>query len=224
MSSGKEKPAAEINFGENLTDIECEALMIEKFGSGSRTFRKHFANELKLMSVKWFDYRIQHPVVSTYQFAKEYMAVYRNYYQKTIDCERGKYVKSFKGQDPWISSQAGGFIKGRQFADELGIPYDLFIGEAFSFLFNKKWHHLPRPCHLYADDVLESVAVKWEERKRVTMVLAKDDFFKLAINMHRPEFIAHQKWIEQYVSRSGAKKATIECLREKGFLFLPEDK
>jgi hypothetical protein len=205
-------------FGQHLSDEECEALMIEKFGTGERVFKKHFSKELRLMSVKWFDYRIMHPVVATYKYAHEYIRVYQRYYKMTIDCERGNFVKGFKGGDAWLSNQAGGFIKGRQIADSLGMPYDLFISMAFNFLYIKKWKHLPRPCHLYAEDTIQHIEERWHEHSRQIMTLSKDPYFKNFENIETPEMMAHQEWINRYLNRSRVRDSAIECLIEQGYL------
>lgn len=205
-------------FGENLTDAECEAMMLVRFGVGARVFKKHFKKELNLMSRKWHDYQILHPVVATYLYAFEYTKAYRRYYSSVIDHEKGQYVKGFKGKDAWGSTNSGGFITGRQHADEMGIPYDFYITNAIDFLYIKKWKHLPRPCHLYAEDVRETVAARWLEYSSSTLILAKDPFFKDVANIEAPEFQAHQARIRQYIDRSRARAMTVDSIREMGYI------
>ena len=204
-------------FGQDLSDDECEGLMLERFGSGDRVFKKRFKRELNLMQTKWFDYRILHPVIATYLFAWEYTKVYQRYYAMTIDYGKSAYVRGFKGGDAWLSTNSGGFVNARQKADELGMPYGFFISNAFDFLYIKKWKHIPRPCHLYAADVIEVVTQRWSEFQRAAMTLAQDDFFKNIENAERPEFAAHLQWVNNRLDKSSVAADTRELLREQGY-------
>ena len=204
-------------FGENLTDKECEVIQLDRFGGGARVFRKHLGLELQLMQTKWYDYRLLHPVVATYLYAYEYDQAYKKYYQMTRDYEVGKFIKGYKGADAWLAKNSGGFIKGRQQADEMGIPYDFYISSAYNFLYIKKWKHIPRQCHLYAQDVLERIESDWLTYSKSTLVLSKDSFFKDIYNKDRPEYISHQQWLEDRIALSKVKDAARESLQERGF-------
>lgn len=204
-------------FGENLTDEQCEVLQLDRFGDGTRVFRKHLGREMQLYQTKWFDYRILHPVVATYLYAYELNKTYQRYYQMTRDYEIGQYIKISKGKDIWFAKNSGGFIKGRQQADELGIPYDFYTSAAFNFLYIKKWKNLPRQNHMYAPDLIEHVQDKWVEYSKITLVVAKNDFFKSVGNTNRPEFISHQQWLEDRLSLSKVKSIARESLIERGY-------
>jgi hypothetical protein len=208
-------------FGSDLCDLDCEALMIEKFGVGERAFKAHFKLELSLFQTKWFDYRLMHPVTATYLYAHEFVKSYRRYYAMTIDCGKARYVKGYSGKDPWLIKNAMMFVKGRRQADKLGTPYDFYINAAYEFLYVKKWKHLPRPCHLYAEDVIEFVDNKWREYSRSALMLAESDFFRDEGNAERPEFIAHQRWMMDRLQKSKIKEIAAESLRERGFIVLP---
>jgi len=206
-------------FGDDLTDFQCEVLQIERFGNNQRAFRKHFRLELQLFQSKWFDYRLLHPVMATYLYAAEFIRAYRRYYSMTIDCEKGQYVKGFKGNDALQNKQSISFIRGRQAADELGIPYWFYIEKAYEWLYIKKWKHIPRHVHLYAEDVIEYVSKQWEARIRETLIIAESDFFRDEINGDRPEYKAHQEWLRERVKLSSVPKLATESLNERGYCF-----
>ena len=208
-------------YGETLTDDECEVIMLTLFGGGERVFKKHFAQELRLMRSKWFDYRILHPVVATYRYAHEYTLAFRRYYSKVIDHQKGQFIKGFKGKDALASSSVTAFFTGRRTADQYGIPYDFYISTALNYLYVKKWKHLPRPCHLYAEDVQEAVVEKWTEYSQSALILAQDPFFKDASKRHLPEFQAHQDWLTFRLSLSKVKSIAAQSLIEQGYLLEP---
>lgn len=204
-------------FGENLTDEQCEALQLSKFGGGSWAFRKHLKLELALMQIKWHDYKILHPVVATYLYAHEYDQVFKRYYRMTRDHEIGKYIRGFKGKDFWYSNAPGAFIRGRQQADSMGIPYDFYISAAYNFLYIKKWKNIPRQNHLYAEDVIERVTADWLAYSRSSLVVPANDFFKNLANKDRPEFIGAQIYLNERLFFSRAKESATQSLVERGF-------
>jgi len=206
-------------YGFDLSDFEAEKLQIEKHAVKERAFKKEFKKESQLNQVKWFDNRILHPVVATYLYAAEYRRVYRAYYTKSIDHEKAKYVKGFSGDDAWVAKSANGFVKGRQQADSMCIPYWFYIQNAFEWLYIKKWKHMPRHVHLYNDEVIAFVASTWEIYKRETITIAELPFFREQKNQYRPEYIAHQEWLRELVSMSTVPKIATESLNERGFFF-----
>ena len=206
-------------YGSDLTDLEAEKLFIERFGGGERAFKTHFRKELKLRDKKWYDYRTMHPVVATYLYAAEYRRVYRSYYSKTVDFQRAMYVKGFKGDDAWMANSSGGFIKGRQQADSMGIPYWFYIENAFEWLYRKKWKHIPRQTHLYNKEVIQFVLDAWITRATETLIVAELPFFKDQSNNKRPEYIAHQEWLKDRVSMSRIPEIATESLNERGYYF-----
>jgi len=204
-------------YGDDLTDFEAEKLQIGRYAAQPRVFKKHFAKELALYQTKWFDYRLLHPVVATYLYAAEFRRIYKRYYSKTIDLHKSRYIRGFSGQDAWVAKASNGFIKGRQQADSMGIPYWFYISNAYEWLYIKKWKHLPRHVHLYNQEVIDFVEMKWGEQNRGSLIIAELDFFKDYSNSKRPEFIAHQEWLVERISKSRAKQAAIESLNERGY-------
>ena len=205
------------HYGELLTDDECEVLLLDKFGIGARVFRKHLSKEAELFQTKWYPYRVLHPVVATYRYAHELNKTYQRYYQMTRDYTKGKYIRVSKGKDIWYAKNPGGFIKGRQQADMMGIPYEFYTSAAYEFLYIKKWKHIPRQCHLYAVDVIEYVEAKWQEYARSALILSEDPFFKNPLFVDRPEFVEHQRWIENRLALSKVKNLARQSLVERGF-------
>lgn len=219
MSGENNLTLSEEYYGWDFTDEKCERMLLERFGGGQRAFRKHFKKELQLFQTKWVDYRILHPVVATYLYAAEFVIAYKRYYTMTVDCEKGLYVKGFKGGDAWAASNSLGFIKGRQQADTLGIPYWFYISKAYEWLYIMKWKHLPRQVHLYREDVVEYVNKEWYIYSRESLVLSELDYFKDDANRDRPEYIAHQEWVRDRVALSSVPEVAMESLNERGYHF-----
>lgn len=66
------------------------------------------------------------------------------------------------------------FWKGRQSADELGIPYNLYCGYAMRFLIRKKiWKRIPRPCHLYGEETIDYCQSQWAEQLSIDIITPK---------------------------------------------------
>lgn len=206
-------------YGSTLTDAECERLLIERFGAGDRAFKKHFKKELQLYQTKWFDYRLLHPVVATYLYAAEFQRTFKKYYAKTIDHEKAQYMKGFSGGDAWAAKNSGGFIKGRQQADLMGIPYWFYIERAYEWLYRKKWKHIPRQTHLYSEEVIQFVAEEWRIYSTESLVIAEQDFFRDRTNQERPEYQAHQQWLRDRVALSRVPEIARESLNERGYYF-----
>ena len=64
--------------------------------------------------------------------------------------------------DPMKLQETLGLWKARQVADEIGMPYDLYIGAIMRFLIQGNiWQRIPRPVHLYSNKVKEFIAEEW---------------------------------------------------------------
>ncbi|AMB48239.1 hypothetical protein [Methylobacterium sp. AMS5] len=181
-----------------------------------------------LMNSKWFDYRFMNPVHATYLFADHYRNVYKRVFRETMDSARGEYVKGIKAQDPFDmsvkNSDRMGLWKARQFADGLGMPYDLFIAIAMHWSLRKcKKDYLPRPTHLYNFDLLTAVSETWGDRQKGILYVAKDARFKNEAYAGSPIQDAHHEWIfEQIGLRSNPARLIYAMIHDEQLL--PEAK
>jgi hypothetical protein len=85
--------------------------------------------ERDLYGQKWFDYRFLSPMAATARFYVLYQDVYRWKYATTIDSLEAekKTGVSRKGTRGELTS----LWRARQFADELGVTYEVFLEAAF---------------------------------------------------------------------------------------------
>jgi len=177
-------------FGSNLTtDVYDELAYL-----GIKD--KFLVNESDLFLSKWLDYRHLHPTSATYLYAYHFTCEYRKVYQKLRDKEKGKYVTGTKGKDALKKKSSSGFWKGRQSADEIGMPYNLYIGSALRFLTQDNiWQRIPNPLQLYSDKVKIFMIDEWANMLK-TSILEPDTSFLSNDN----DFSTHHKQlIERYL-------------------------
>lgn len=187
-------------FGSALTTDVYDELAMFKFKDSL------LVNESDLFETKWLDYRHLHPTSATYLFAHHYTSEYRKVYQKIRDVEKGKYVTGSKGKDAMKKRASLAFWKGRQSADELGMPYNLYIGSALRFLIQDTiWQRIPQPTHLYSDKVRCFMINEWDTILK-TSIIEPDTSFLIDDN----EFNTHHKQeIERYLCEQIMKRENV---------------
>jgi len=139
--------------------------------------------EAQLWSQKWFDYRHMTPLQATRLYMDEYGPVYRRHYATEFDRERAEHVKvmtfdnmlvGLKNGVPKFKHAFNGFWRGRQIADFLCMPYDVYIDLAFGYRMRRwKQGHMPQPTHLYHQYDVEKISARWEEMKAGRLYLAE---------------------------------------------------
>ena len=120
-------------------------------------------DELSLMRSKWFDYRFLHPVIATYTYAQAFETIYHRMVRTHLG---GSVRRVFKTYDllRMDKATACGLWRGRQCADALGMPYEVYLDQAFTLrLAYWKQGNLPRPTQLYADMILDAMPERWAE-------------------------------------------------------------
>ena len=164
---------------------------------------KFLTKEAALYSSKWFDYRHLHPTLATYLYAHHYTSEYRKVYQRIRDAEKGKYVTGSKGKDEMQKKSTLGFWKGRQSADELGMPYNLYIGSVMRFLVEDTiWKRIPTPSQLYSSKVRLFMIDEWAKLLE-TSIVEPDT----AILSDDTEFSReHKRSIEKYLCEQIIKR------------------
>lgn len=200
-------------FGENKTRDEYDLLM-------ARIRKDWVANERILFTTKWFDYRHMHPTEATYCYAHELVKAYRRAFARTVDAEAAAYVSPIK-EDFFdcIPAVVSGVWHGRQVADAMGVPYQVYLALAFERVLSY-WHrsHMPRPQQLYSSMVTDWVALKWPERQNGIFYMSR-----------RPEFTAqmyrglisqkeHEAWLfEQAEKRQNGNEIVCQLMYD-GYL------
>lgn len=183
-------------FGADLPPETLDYLMFQVHG---RDDKPHYDTERQLFETKWFDYRFMHATTATYLYAQRYREVFKVIYARHIDRKAAPYVKGLKAEDMFDSKagQLKGLWRGRMIADMLGMPYEVFIELALerAMRWKRAGGHLPQPCHLYSDEIVNHVHAAWEERIRGRMMLAEDPRYRLDRFAGTPAQLAHQNWV-----------------------------
>jgi hypothetical protein len=112
--------------------------------------------ERDLYGQKWFDYRFLSPIAATARFYHLYQDVYRWKYAANIDAleaerKTGVSKKATRGERT-------SFWRARQFADELGVTYEVFLEAAFQVCIRRGWNRLPQMNQLYGPKNIEAIA------------------------------------------------------------------
>lgn len=154
------------DFLEDMTQEEMDLWSSQKVGIS------RFKKEVNLFETKWFDYREAHPLVATCLFVEIYkkkhaqimrthgrVDVHRSYYQ--VGVKRQCYLDMSK-------SNITAFWKARQNADKYCVPYDYYIETILSIAAERLWERLPRPQHLWQDDLIEIFENKLSKRLLTT--------------------------------------------------------
>lgn len=141
------------------------------------TDRRNVEVEMDLFQSKWFDYRFMTPLQATRTYIQKYDDVYRQHYARNMDATAAKFVKTvsvdgiFAGLAVPESSthkkaktQFTACWFGRQLADAMGMPYEIFIDLAFNIRL-RYWNraYLPQPQHLYSEMIEERAGDRWKE-------------------------------------------------------------
>ncbi|WP_454654967.1 hypothetical protein [Bosea beijingensis] len=134
-----------------------------------------FALERELHGKKWFDYCFMSPCQATKLFAEAYVHAYRAAWRQHFDRDEAAKRKGLlrmpsfsrpaldaKERQVWTSLWCA-----RLFADDLGVPYDLFCRVAFKFWLDHGPTRLPQPNQLYsgkwAVGIRDAVLAEWRE-------------------------------------------------------------
>lgn len=108
------------------------------------------AKEGQLQQAKWIGYRYMSPLECTERFSLEYIAAYRRAYARHFDADVARKKQPVK---PNFALNSAGEMNSlwvaRQAADELGVPYDLFLDVLIEGkVVGDKWRRPPAPNQL----------------------------------------------------------------------------
>lgn len=141
--------------------------------------------DLQLFTAKWFDYRHMTAYDATAHYMECYAQVYRRLYRREVDKDRAEHLKLdtmpilysriVNGDDKLteLKRRLTSYWRGRQVADALGMPYEIYIEEAITARL-RYWNqrYLPKPGHLYDDHVIDAVQKRWEEIQEAIFMTA----------------------------------------------------
>ncbi len=191
-------------FGGGLDFEHYEILMIQYVPKKDRKI------ETQLMTTKWFDYRLMHPMMATYYFYKLYKVAYQNFFRKAIDHEAAEFVRPIKvnpkthQEDFLLSREAMTFWRLRQAVDALGMRYDFFLNYAFEHCFRVLAGGkvmAPRPAHLKSEDMLANAYIAWEAICDSTLQIACSPYFTASHYVHSSMQQDYEDFIVKQIQR-----------------------
>lgn len=150
-------------------------LSFEDVLAGNVIKNERLAVEPELFKTKWWDYRFMSPFEATFEYIDAFGNQARKIYAREFDYERAQHIRVATGpttkkglleDNPKARKSFAGFWRGRQVADAVGAPYDVFIYQAMTSRMRAwKRTHLPNADQLYGERDVEFVARQWEDIK-----------------------------------------------------------
>ena len=190
-------------YGSHFQPDHYEILTVQKIPGKERK------DESALMDVKWYDYRLMHPMQATYYLVHLYRQAYRDFIRRSMDVAKAPYVQAIKERDYLDSRECLAFWRLRRTIDQLGMRYDFFLG------FAMKWLHKmigngkvypPRPAMLSKNQELMGAAlVAWDDLCKSSMQVAQSPSYRVSNFNHRAS--AHQRAHEAFVVSQLMKRA-----------------
>lgn len=163
--------------------------------------------ELGLYTAKWFDYRHLTPIQATALYIENYGEIYRHKYEQNYDVLTAELISTDTFSKLLVDidnpkkatktrTKVSSYWRGRQFADALGIPYEVYIDLAIEYRLRYwKQRYLPKPGHLYGDMILEKVQVRWEEIQPSRLYLADHPVYLAQNYCGLPHQDDYHEWV-----------------------------
>lgn len=137
------------------------------------------AFEADLFGKKWFDYRMMTPMQATRLYIEAFATMYKRAISANVDVELAQVItpttveslfKRLSDKKHPKHTQAVSKFKtywhGRQVADLVGMPYDLYVSKAMELRLRYwKQRHLPQPAQMYSDMIMDRMPQIWLEHQ-----------------------------------------------------------
>lgn len=186
--------------------------------------REWLAMELECRNACWFDYRFLHPFDATMVYIAELNVVYQDMYRTYRDYRAAEYVRVIRPLDmihSWKAKRTKivACWKGRVIADQLGMPYQLYIRDAYKERL-KAWNQrfLPQPNCLYSREIVDKVAESWRDRQKARMHFSIDPRFLNDQYSHQKAQDDHHEWLLEQVQFRSNPQMALDDLVKKGLL------
>jgi hypothetical protein len=164
-----------------------------------RLARKDLRIERELNRKKWFDYRFMSPMEATLQFREIFQDVYRRKYSINIDS--GEADQKTGVSKKLSRADLTSFWRARQFADSLGVTYEVFLEAAFQALIRRGWERLPHVNQLYGiknhDAIVHAVKALWAEQIRCRFTFSLLSHYRLEVYRDLTAQIDHLNWVKE---------------------------
>lgn len=155
--------------------------------------------ESSLYTSKWFDYRIMHPLVATCLFTEVYKLKHSQITRThgREDLVKAYFTTGLKRVSYLDMSKANitSLWKARQVADRYCVPYDYFVETILSIAASRLWDKLPRPQHMWQEDLIEIFEEKMKTRMKTTFDDSDFSFQNASQIINREIQMAYCQWI-----------------------------
>lgn len=201
-------------YGLDLTTRDYEEIAV------TRIAKKYRKSEAELMNSCWWDYRGQHPTYRTYLFAGCYREAFRRLYVKYIDSEITDNVKGYSRPDPLDNRPNRGktskiatptyLWRARQYADEMGMPYDFYVSTAAELAVRWKTGEaavgrmktsdsrklMLSASNLYQENIILGVYERWQDMMKHAPLFARSKAYVMdGKSEPTPLQLAHERHV-----------------------------
>jgi len=181
--------------------------------------------ERQLDHTKWFDYRFITPWKATQLFRHSYQYDYHRQFQRGVKMVAVESAASAIPLPRIPVRELTSFWKVRQFADQLGVPYDIFLTAAFSALLSDSRPRKPRVNQFLAVEsrskIADCVKKYWDECRQAQLRFSRLPAYREESFRKRPAQISHREWVLGEVrAKLNAKILGDSCFVNR---ILPED-
>jgi hypothetical protein len=152
----------------NMTDADMHAL---------RVAPEHRKEEVALIRSRWWDYRMQHPTVTTYHFADVYLGAHREWWRRFIDESKSADRVLWLTGDIFREKDLTAVWLARQAADRHGMPYEFVCEFALKRSLAREFRHLMRPNQLYGEEFEMDLLTLWTDHQQTQMPMPQAPFF-----------------------------------------------
>lgn len=192
------------NADERCSPLEDD-IVAHKFIQNQQTLQF----ETDLFATKWFDYRHITPLQATRLYIQAYEDVYRRHYAQNIDKNVAKHVRVMTIEDVFNGLQAPqsstykkaklhftSYWHGRQMADLLGIPYEIYLDLAFEYRL-RYWNrpYMPQPQHLYSDMIVDRIQQRWPELQAARLYTSDHPAYLMENYQNLPQQNDYHEWL-----------------------------
>ena len=171
--------------------------------------KKDLIDERQLHGMKWFDYRFMTPMEATMKFRDVFQQYYRHKYSRNIDTPSAETKFGVRnGEATSHPAEFTSFWRVRQQADELGVPYNVFLDAGFEVLLRNRFKRIPYINQFLGIHRLQIGSAVWQHWLEYQQAWPR--FSRLP--QYRNESFsglraqtAHRAWVLDEIDRRGAK-------------------
>lgn len=186
--------------------------------------QKWTAHDKELFQTKWWDYRFMTPFEATLAYIDQFGIAARKLYARDIDYERAQHIRVVSGDsikakllenDDKAKRAFTGYWRGRQVADAIGAPYEVYVAEAMSSRM-RAWQraHLPTANQVYRDIDVERVSNRWEELKVSRIYYAEHHAYLAQNYCGEPTQDAYFAYLIERAGQTGDRLGTLSDMIE----------